>query len=74
MDAKSQRVKERDRVLLVLNGVIEALNPTKGISSITPVKAAFGSVLTLLKMIRVFSLCLHDYGSLVYVYIGVDDR
>ena len=75
MDAKSQRVKERDRVLLVSNEAVEASNPTKEISSITPipVKAAFGSV-PILMMIRVFSLCPHGYRPPVYVYTGADDR
>jgi hypothetical protein len=44
MQENPQRKKGRDSVLLTLNVTIEALNLAKVISSITPAKAAFGSV------------------------------
>jgi hypothetical protein len=53
MQAKSQRPKERDGVLSALGITIETLNLAKEICSVTPAKAAFGSVAVLLTMIRV---------------------
>jgi len=53
MEAKSQRPKGRDNTLSSLNVTIEALNLAKDICSITPAKAVFGSVSTLLTMVRV---------------------
>jgi hypothetical protein len=53
MDARTQGPKGRDGVLSTLNVVIEALSLAKEVSSITPAKAAFGSVSVLLTMIRV---------------------
>ena len=47
--------KHRDDTLPLLNVAIEAVNLAKEISSVTPAKAAFGSVGVLLKMIRVCS-------------------
>jgi len=53
MEAKSQRPKGRDNSLSSLNVTIEALNLAKDLCSVTPAKAAFGSVSTLLTMVRV---------------------
>ena len=53
MEPESQPPKERDGVVLVLNGFIEAFNLAKEISSNTPAKAVFGTVSVLLAMIRV---------------------
>jgi len=53
MEAKSQRPKDREGVISLLNATIEALNLAKEISSITPAKAAFGSVSVLLTMVKV---------------------
>ena len=53
MDAKTQRPKGRDGALSTLNVAIEVLTLAKEVSSITPAKAAFGSVSALLTMIRV---------------------
>jgi len=58
----------QDNVLSSLNVAIEVLNLAEKISSITPAKAAFGSVSALLTMIRVrFPLVRDDifqvYGS-----------
>ena len=53
MDANSQRQTGRDGALSLLNAAIEALNIANDLSSITPAKAVFASVGTLLTMIRV---------------------
>jgi len=50
---KTPRPKGRDGVLSTLNVAIEILTLAKEVSSITPAKAAFGSVSALLTMIRV---------------------
>ena len=52
MDAESRRPKEREDAIQTLNAAIEALNLAK-ISSITPTKAVFGSVIVLLTLIKV---------------------
>ena len=59
MEAESQRPKEREGTVLVLNTAIGALNLAKELSSITPAQAVFGSVSVVLTMIRV--------GLLVFV-------
>ena len=53
MATKTQQPKERDGVLSALDIAIDALNLAKEVSSITPAKAAFGSVAILLTMIKV---------------------
>ena len=53
MQAKSQRPKGCDAVISTLNVTIEAMNLAKEICSITPAKAAFGSVSVILTMIKV---------------------
>ena len=58
MDRDSQPHKRQDNVLSSLDVAIEALNLAEKISSITPAKAAFGSVGALLTMIRVCFLLL----------------
>ena len=70
MDAKSQRPKGRGGALSSLNMAIEALNLAKEISSITPAKAAFGSVGVLLTMIRVRSLLPQSYNRMFRIHIN----
>ena len=53
MSATSQRPEERDGAISALNAAIETLNLVKEVSSVTPVKAVFGSVSVILTMIRV---------------------
>jgi hypothetical protein len=53
MIAKSQRQKRRDATLSSLNATIEAINVAKDALSMTPAKAALGSVSIILSMIRV---------------------
>ena len=52
METEPQRPKEKEGVVSMLNGFIEAFNLAKEISSNTPAKAVFGSVNVLLVMIR----------------------
>ena len=56
MTDKSQQPKGRDGVLSTLNSAIDGLNLAKEIASVTPAKAAFGTVAILLIMIRVSPL------------------
>ena len=76
MQENSRRPKGRDGVLSTLNTTIEALNLAKEICSITPAKAAFGSVSVLLTTIKVRLLLLPDYGLPVHipVFLGVDNE
>ena len=53
MTDKHQRPKGQDGVLSTLNVAIDGLNLAKEVASITPAKAAFGSVAILLAMVRV---------------------
>ena len=53
MEPESQQPKGRDATILALNGAAEAMNLAEKISSITPAKTAFGSVGTLVTLIRV---------------------
>jgi len=53
MKAESRRPKEREGVISKLNTAIETSNLAKDASGITPAKAVFGSVSTILATIRV---------------------
>ena len=70
MDTKSKRPKERDGILSSLNVAIEAVNLAKEVSSVTPAKAAFGSVSILLTMIKVRFLP-YDEISHVHKWSGL---
>ena len=59
MATKTQQPKGRDGVLSSLNMAIDALNLAKELSSITPAKAAFGSVSILLTMVKVCFLLFY---------------
>ena len=72
-NSRFQQPQGRDDALSALNVAIEALNPVEEDCSIPPAKAAFGSVVALLTMIRVYLLLYCDYGKLVYVSPGVDE-
>ena len=61
MAETSKRPKEREGAVSTLNAAIEALNLAKEISSITPAKAAFGSVSVVLAMIRVGFLLVNGF-------------
>ena len=74
MQANSQPQKGRGGVLSTLNATIETLNLAKEICSVTPAKAAFGSVSALLAMIRVSLFLLSDHGLPIHVSLGVDDQ
>ena len=56
MESKSERPEGKEGVISVLNGFIEALNLAKEVASNTPAKAAFGSVVAILAMVRVSHL------------------
>ena len=60
MTNNSQRPKGRDGILSALNMAIDTLNLAKEVASVTPAKAAFGSVAILLAMIRVSFLPFCD--------------
>ena len=55
MEVESQRPNGREGVIPALNVAIESMNPNpaKGVSSITPAKAVFGSVSVILTVNRV---------------------
>jgi len=53
MEVVSQRPKEREDVISVLNTAIEGLNLTENASAIAPAKAVFDSVSVILSTIRV---------------------
>jgi len=53
MEVGSQRPKEREDAISVLNTAIEGLKLTENASAITPAKAVFGSVSIILATIRV---------------------
>ena len=53
MTTSSQRPKERESALSLLNAAIDAINLANGASTIAPIKNAFGSARDLLTMIRV---------------------
>jgi hypothetical protein len=60
MEVESQRPKGQEDTILALNNAIEASNPAK-VSSFSPAMAVFGSVSTILTLIRVcFPLCWND--------------
>ena len=59
MNPKSQQQKQRDTTLSSLNAAIETLNIAKDVLSMTPAKAALGSVTVILTMIRVGFLPSH---------------
>ena len=63
MDPISQRRKGQDDVFSKLNEAIEDLNRAKELSSITQVKAVFGSTSGLLPAIRVSPLSIRVCGS-----------
>ena len=73
MEKKSQRPKDREGVISLLNATIEALNLAKEVSSVTPANAAFASVTVLLTMIRVRSLLFCDGPLQIHIYPGFDD-
>ena len=61
MENKSQQPKGKDGVISTLNGLIEVLNIAKEIASNTPAKAAFGSVVIILTMVKVSHLLAFCY-------------
>ena len=60
MADNSQRRKGRGKVIPTLNTAIDVLNLAKDATSTTPINPVFGSVATLLTMIRVSSLLFRE--------------
>ena len=71
MATKSQKSKTRDGLLSSLDVAIDVLNLAKEISNATPAKAVFGSVGTLLAMIKVCSTLFRDDESPSQIYSGL---
>ena len=74
MRADTPRPKRRDNTLSSLNVAIEALNLAKEISFITPAKAVFGSVGSLLTMLKVRRFLFRNDELCVHTYLGLDDQ
>ena len=74
MDMDSKQQKRRDDTLSLLDAAIEAVNLAKEISSLTPAKAVFGTVSTLLTTIRVGLLLFCNDERRVHVYLGFDEQ
>ena len=74
MDTDAQRPKRRDNVLSTLNMTIEVLNLAKEASSITPAKAAFGSVSAILAMIRVRFFLFYLDKFPAHVHVGLNEQ
>lgn len=73
MEANSRRQRGRDNSLSSLSVAIETLNLAKDISCITPARAVFGSVSSILTMIRVrFFLFRNELWA--HPYSGLDDQ
>jgi hypothetical protein len=60
MNAESQQPTRPEGVIPALNAAIEATNLAKSVSPIAPAKTVFGSVSTLLTLIRVRFLLFSD--------------
>ena len=74
MATKSQQPKGPDGFLSSLDMAIDALNLAKEVSSITPAKAAFGSVAILLTMIRVEFLLFCNGMLQTHTQPGLDGQ
>jgi len=72
MDAKTQQPKDREGAISALNAAVEALNLMKEIASVTPAKAAFGSVSVLLAMIRVSFVLFYGGELQTHKYPGLN--
>ena len=74
MTNNSQRLREQDDALSLLNMAIDGLNLAKELSCITPAAAVFGSVSVLLAMIRVSFLLFCDGMLRVHTQPGHDGQ
>jgi hypothetical protein len=66
METESRQPKGREGAVSELNAAVEAMNLAKTASTITPIKAVFGSVSALLTLIRVCLLLF--YNDLLQVH------
>jgi len=74
MDIGSQRPMPRDATLSLLNAAVKAVNLAKELSSVTPVKAVFGTVSLILTMIRVSPLLVFGEQLKDEVDLGYDGQ
>jgi len=74
MEAKSQRLNEREGATSALNTAVEDLNVAEKASSIPPAKAIFGSVIVLLTLIRVRFLLFCNDLLRVHTQLGLDGQ
>jgi len=72
MDTKTQHPKDREAAISGLNAAIDALNLIKEVASVTPAKAAFGSVSVLLTMLKVCLVLLRGDGLQAHKHTGFD--
>ena len=74
MKVESQQPKGREGAISAFNAAIEALNHTKEVSSITPAKDVFGSVIAILALIRVSLLLVFVDRSQTEMHPGHGDQ
>jgi len=67
MSTESQRQDGREGPLTLLNAAIETMNHAKRFSFIPSATVIFGTVSTILTMIKVYSLIFCDEASQVHV-------
>jgi len=73
MATKSQRpTPAREGTVSTLNAAIEAMDLAEKISSITPAKAVFGTVVILLTIIKVCFLLFRDEMFQVHMQPGIN--
>ena len=72
MEAGSQQPKGREAAISALNAAIEAMNHAEKTSTITPAKTVFGSVGTLLTLIRVWFLLSCGGLLRIHIQLGLD--
>jgi len=72
MEAESQQPTGREAAISALNAAVEAMNLVEKNSTITPAKTVFGSVSTLLTLVRV--CFLHSCNDLfqIHTQLGLD--
>lgn len=72
MEAEFQQPTGREAAISALNAAVEVMNLAEKNSTITPVKTVFGSVSTILTLVRVcFLLSCNDLLR-IYTQLGLD--
>jgi hypothetical protein len=72
MEAESEQPEGQEGTISALNAAIEAMNLAEKISTITPIKAVFGSVRTLLMIIGVCFLFFCNDLLEIYTQLGLN--